>query len=107
MREAGIAFGDYSETDFTTLTSEMELELIKKLAEYPEEVVQAAEHRAPHRIARYLYDLASMFHSFYRQGRIIGVDPALQQARLGLITAIALVLRQGLGILGISAPEKM
>ena len=43
----------------------------------------------------------------YRQGRIIGVDPALQQARLGLITAIALVLRQGLGILGISAPEKM
>ena len=107
VREAGIAFGDYSETDFTTLTSEMELELIKKLAEYPEEVVQAAEHRAPHRIARYLYDLASMFHSFYRQGRIIGVDPALQQARLGLITAIALVLRQGLGILGISAPEKM
>ena len=77
----------------------MELELIKKLAEYPEEVVQSAEHRAPHRIARYLYDLASMFHSFYRQGRIIGVDPALQQARLGLITAIALVLRQGLGIL--------
>ena len=107
VREAGIAFGDYNETDFTTLTSEMELELIKKLAEYPEEVVQAAEHRAPHRIARYLYDLASMFHSFYRQGRIIGVDPALQQARLGLITAIALVLRQGLGILGISAPEKM
>ena len=107
VREAGIAFGDYSETDFTTLTSEMELELIKKLAEYPEEVVQSAEHRAPHRIARYLYDLASMFHSFYRQGRIIGVDSALQQARLGLITAIALVLRQGLGILGISAPEKM
>jgi arginyl-tRNA synthetase len=107
VREAGITFGDYSETDFTTLTSAMELELIKKLAEYPEEVVQAAEHRAPHRIARYLYDLASMFHSFYRQGRIIGVDPALQQARLGLITAIALVLRQGLGILGISAPEKM
>jgi len=107
VREAGIAFGDYSETDFTTLTSEMELELIKKLAEYPEEVVQSAEHRAPHRIARYLYDLASMFHSFYRQGRIIGVDPSLQQARLGLITAIALVLRQGLGILGISAPEKM
>ena len=72
-----------------------------------DEVVQSAEHRAPHRIARYLFDLASMFHSFYRQGRIIGVDPSLQQARLGLITAIALVLRQGLGILGISAPEKM
>ena len=48
-----------------------------------------------------------MFHSFYRQGRIIGVDPALQQARLGLITAIALVLRQGLGILGISARKNV
>lgn len=107
VREAGIAFGDYSNTDFSTLTGEMELELIKKLAEYPEEIQQAATHRAPHRIARYLYDLAGMFHSFYRQGRIIGVDPALQQARLGLITAIALVLRQGLSILGISAPEKM
>ena len=47
-----------------------------------------------------------MFHSFYRQGRIIGVDPALQQARLGLITAIALVLRQGLGIFRYFCPEK-
>ena len=107
VREAGIAFGDYSNTDFSTLTGEMELELIKKIAEYPEEIQQAATHRAPHRIARYLYDFAGRVHSFYRQGRIIGVDPALQQARLGLITAIALVLRQGLGILGISAPEKM
>ena len=48
-----------------------------------------------------------MFHSFYKQGRIMGVDSDLQQARLGLITAIADVLRNGLGILGISAPEKM
>ena len=107
VRDAGIKFGEWDAVDFSPLTSELELELIKKLAEYPEEITQSAEHRAPHRIARYLYDLASMFHSFYRQGRIIGVDSELQQARLGLITAIALVLRQGLGILGISAPEKM
>ena len=107
VRDAGIKFGEWDAVDFSPLTSELELELIKKMAEYPEEITQSAEHRAPHRIARYLYDLASMFHSFYRQGRIIGVDSELQQARLGLITAIALVLRQGLGILGISAPEKM
>ena len=107
VRDAGIKFGEWDAVDFSPLTSELELELIKKLAEYPEEITQSAEHRAPHRIARYLYDLASMFHSFYRQDRIIGVDSELQQARLGLITAIALVLRQGLGILGISAPEKM
>ena len=87
VKEAGISFGQWNETDFTSLTGELELELIKKMAE--------------------LYDLASMFHSFYRQGRIIGVDSGLQQARLGLITAVALVLEQGLGILGISAPEKM
>ena len=48
-----------------------------------------------------------MFHSFYRQGRIMGVDSDLQQARLGFVTAIAIVLHQGLSILGISAPEKM
>ena len=107
VREAGIAFGDWANVDYSPLTSELELELIKKLAEFPEEVVQAATRRAPHRITQYLYDLASLFHSFYRQGRIIGVDPALQQARLGLITATALVLKQGLAILGISAPEKM
>ena len=85
----------------------MELDIIKKLGAYPEEIRQAAEHRAPHRIARYLYDLAGLFHSFYKQGRIMGVDSDLQQARLGLITAIADVLRNGLSILGISAPEKM
>lgn len=107
VKEAGIVYGNWTDVDFTPLTQEIELELIKKLADYPEEVVQSAEHRAPHRIARYLYDLASLFHSFYRQGRIIGVELALQQARLGLVTAVALVLRQGLGILGISAPESM
>lgn len=107
VKEAGISFGQWNETDFSSLTGELELELIKKMAEFPEEVVLAAERKAPHRIAQYLYDLASMFHSFYRQGRIIGVDSGLQQARLGLITAVALVLEQGLGILGISAPEKM
>ena len=79
----------------------------KKLAAYPEEIQLSANNKAPHRIAKYLYDVASLFHSFYKQGRIMGVEPELQQARLGLITATAHVLQHGLGILGISAPEKM
>lgn len=107
VHEAGIEFGKWQSTEFTSLTSEQELDLIKKLAAYPEEVSLAATNKAPHRIAKYLYDLASLFHSFYKQGRIMGVDASLQQARLGLITATAQVLKHGLGILGISAPEKM
>ncbi len=107
MKEEGVAFGDWSATKFDTLQSEMELDLIKKLAAYPEEIEVAAKHRAPHRISGYLYELASMFHSYYRQGRIKGVDAELQQARLGLVTAVAYVLKHGLGVLGISAPEKM
>lgn len=107
VAEAGITYGDWDAVNFETLQSEIELELIKKLASYPEEVVKAAQAEAPHRISSYLFDLAGMFHSFYRQGRIVGVDADLQQARLGLITAVAYVLKHGLSILGISAPEKM
>ena len=107
VKEAGIAYGDWANTTFTALQGEQEVELIKKLAAYPEEIQLSANNKAPHRIAKYLYDLASLFHSFYKQGRIMGVDPELQQARLGLITATAHVLQHGLGILGISAPEKM
>lgn len=88
MNEAGIKYGDWTGVKFDTLTSELELDIIKKLGAYPEEIREAAEHRAPHRIARYLYELAGMFHSFYKQGRIMGVDSDLQQARLGLITRL-------------------
>lgn len=105
--EAGVKYGDWAHTKFDMLTTEPELELIKKVTAYPEEIRESAAHLAPHRIARYLYDLASLFHSFYKQGRIMGVDSDLQQARLGLISAVAQVLRHGLGVLGISAPEKM
>ncbi len=95
------------DTDVTVLTETVEVELIKKLGEYAELVAIAAKERAPHRIAQYVYDLASLFHSFYNQCRIIGIDPEVQQARAVLITAVQHVLKHGLDILGISAPEKM
>ena len=106
-KEAGLTYGNWAATDFATLGMEAEIDLIKKIGVYPEEVALAAAERAPHRIARYCHELASLFHAFYNQCRIIGVEPELQAARLGLVTAVRQVLRHGLGILGVSAPERM
>jgi len=89
------------------LTDETEIDLIKKMQEYPEEVDRAATDRAPQRIARYAYELAGDFHSFYNKCRIMGVDEDLAQARLALVKATANVIRHALGIIGVSAPEKM
>ncbi len=89
------------------LTDESEVALIKKIEEYPEEVAKAAADYAPQRIARYSYDLAALFHSFYNKCRIMGVDHDLAEARLALVTVTAHVIRHSLGILGVSAPEHM
>ena len=89
------------------LTDPSEIDLIKKIEEYPEEVEKAAADYAPQRIARYSYDLASLFHSFYNKCRIMGVDPQLAEARLALVTVTAHVIRHSLGILGVSAPDHM
>jgi arginyl-tRNA synthetase len=77
------------------------------MAQFPAEVTAAARERAPHRIARYAHELAGLFHTFYNQCRIIGVDPALQAARLALVTGVRSTIRQALNILGVDAPEKM
>ena len=74
--------------DLSVLKEPIEIDLIKKLNDYTELIDTAALERAPHKIAHYTYELAGMFHSFYNQCRVLGVDPALQQARLALITAV-------------------
>ena len=89
------------------LVDETETALIKKIEEYTEEVGKAAAEYAPQRIARYAYDLASDFHSFYNKCRIMGVAPELAEARRALVQVTAHVIRHALGILGVSAPEKM
>lgn len=89
------------------LTDESELDLIKRIEEYPEEIERAARDYAPHRIANYAYSLAGLFHSFYNKCRIMGVDSDLAEARLALVTVTAHVIRHALGILGVSAPEHM
>jgi arginyl-tRNA synthetase len=89
------------------LTHAAEIDLIKKISSYPEEIADAARERAPHRIARFAHELAGLFHAFYNQCRIIGVEPELQAARLVLVTAVQRTVRHALGILGVVAPDKM
>jgi len=105
IEEDGIVIKD--KAPLTSLNAEVELDLIKKLGEYPELIAASAKERAPHRVAHYVYELAGLFHSFYNQCRILGVEPEVQQARLLLVIAVRRVLNHALGILGISAPERM
>ena len=107
LEEAGIVVMPAAEAKLNTMTEASELELIKKLGEYPEMLASAAKERAVHRVAHYVHDLAGLFHSFYNQCRILGVDSDLQQARIALVKTVGHVIRHALGILGVSAPERM
>ncbi|WP_278966800.1 arginine--tRNA ligase [Megasphaera elsdenii] len=107
-KEAGANLSmDWSDVKWDTLTNEYELELIKKMAAFPEEVQHAARERAPHRIAHFVHELAGMFHTFYNHCRIIQEDKDLEKARLALVTAVRITIANSLAILGVSAPEKM
>ena len=105
MKEAHIDIDE--NPDLSLLTDETEINLIKKLLSYKDEIASDAKNKAPHRLAGYVYDLASLFHSFYNKCRILGVDNKLAQARLALALAVKYVLAHALSILGVSAPEKM
>ena len=89
------------------LTAEAEKQLMLHLAYYPDQIAYAATHRAPHHIAAYLTELASCFHNFYSQCHCLVDDADLMCARLSLVKAAAAVLKSGLALLGVSAPEKM
>ncbi len=107
-KEAGVHLDmDWSDVKWDTLKDEQELELIKKMAAFPEEIQRAARERAPHRIAHYVYELAGLFHTFYNHCRIIQKDKELEKARLALVTAVRITIANSLAILGVSAPEKM
>ena len=93
--------------DPSPLTSEAELELLQKLAEFPDLVALAARELSPHLIAFYLKDLAAQFHSYYNNVRFLSDAAAERDARLALAGAVRQVLANGLALLGVSAPEKM
>jgi arginyl-tRNA synthetase len=95
------------ETELYPLTTEHELALLQRLAEYPEVVKDAARELAPHVLAYYLKDLAGDFHSYYNAQQFLVENEKVKLARLTLIAATRQVLRSGLDLLGVSAPEKM
>jgi arginyl-tRNA synthetase len=99
------------QADVTLLTHEQEGDLLRALGEFPRVVAAAAELRAPHRVARYLEELAGTYHRFYDKCHILPkgdeeITP-LMSARLLLNAATRVVLQNGLGLLGVSAPERM
>jgi arginyl-tRNA synthetase len=100
-----------SDVDFGLLTLPAEGDLIRTIGEFPAMVRRAAEMREPHRIARYLEELAGAYHKFYTVGRVLpmGDEEAtpLTFARLALCEAARQVLANGLALLGVTAPERM
>ncbi|EGY1138811.1 arginine--tRNA ligase [Listeria monocytogenes] len=96
------------DADMNLLQTEAEYDLLKVLGEFADVVAEAATKRAPHRIVRYLNDLASAFHRFYNSNKVLDMDNLeVTKARLALIKTAQITLRNGLTLLGVSAPEKM
>jgi len=100
--------------DVSGLSDGAEVDLLRWLAQYPRVIGAAASAHEPHRVAFYLYDLASAFHSLWNRGRdavalrfVNQENPELSQARLALVDAVRSVLASGLGVLGVGAPEEM
>ena len=107
LAEEGSAVPQAEAVDAALFTAPEELALVKALAQYPEEIHLAARDYDPSRINRYLVALAGDFHRFYNACRIKGEEPAVLAARLKLADTVRSVLANGMGLLGVSAPEKM
>jgi len=90
------------------LTAEREIDLLKKIGDFPQIVADAAKTRSPHRVATYIQELASAFHSFYNAEKVLDADNReMSEARLALITATRTTIANALKLIGVSAPEKM
>lgn len=107
LEEQGGQAPDPGSVDYSLLVEEYELALARKLADFPGEVATAAAGLAPQRIARYLHELAGLLHSFYNSHRVIIPEKDISAARLVLVEATRITLKNGLALLGINAPERM
>ncbi len=109
--DLGLHLGAAADVDTAALEHPREGDLLRAVAEFPRVVASAAELRAPHRVARYLEELAGTYHRFYDSCRVLPrgdeVATPVTTARLWLCAATAVVLRNGLAVLGVSAPERM
>ncbi len=111
LRQAGIepagAVAAMRDADTSALVSSYEEALLRRIADYPDELALAAREHAPHQLTFYLKDLARDFHSYYNAERFLVDDPAVRTARLALAVAAGQVLRNGLTLLKITTPEQM
>ncbi len=107
LTQWGGKLADLQLADLSPLTQAHEIALMQRLSSYPETVADAATDLAPHTIANYLKELASELHSYYNEYKFLIEDEAVKIARLSLIAATQQVLKNGLYLLGVSAPEKM
>lgn len=105
--EQGIELFPLDQVNLSLLTAEHEFDILRKIGELPQEVSLAAENYAPHRLIRYVYELASLFHSYYRAERVITEDAEQTQARFALLGATRTVIANVLRLVGVSAPERM
>jgi arginyl-tRNA synthetase len=106
-QERGISEIVWNDAAISGLTEPEEIQLIKIMARYPEIVRCSAEYMEPHRITYYLMNLASAFHAYYNKHRVLTDEAELTIGRLYLVLAIKKIIRNGLSLLGVSAPEKM
>ncbi|MGR3766176.1 arginine--tRNA ligase [Rossellomorea sp. NS-SX7] len=94
--------------DLSLIGTEKEVDLLKKLGEFPQMIADAAEKRTPHRVANYINDLASAFHSFYNANKVLDEENReLTTARLALVKSVRVTLQNALALIGVAAPEKM
>lgn len=105
--ERGHRIPSYNNVDLTLLTAQEEYDIIKLIDRFPELIEGSAKTLEPHRIPFYINDLASLFHSYYNKHRVVSDDMELTKARLFLIKALRTVFGNALGLLGVSAPERM
>ncbi|PFA68150.1 arginine--tRNA ligase [Bacillus sp. AFS015802] len=104
--EQGLASED--KIDLKLIGTEKEVDLLKKLGEFPQMIADAAEKRTPHRVANYINDLASAFHSFYNANKVLDEENReLTTARLALVKVVRVTLQNALALIGVAAPEKM
>ncbi|MEX1136261.1 MAG: arginine--tRNA ligase [Balneolales bacterium] len=107
FRKASEEYDLKGSTDYTKLDHPSETRLIKRISEFPDAIESAAVTKEPHRLINYLNELAVDFHKFYHDCHILGEEQGLAKARIALLLIVARVLANGLGILGISAPDRM
>ncbi len=106
-REAGIDTDNLAGADCTLLTLKEELDLIRWITRYHSVLEGSARSLEPHRVTFYLMELVGRFHSYYNKTRVLGSDAEVTRARLLLLSTLRGVIRDGLGLVGVSAPEKM